>query len=432
MKTVAIISDRSNSGKTTISIGLMSLLRKYGSVRGYKIGPDFIDPKFHEKATGLDSINLDYYIMGNDIKKYFVEYSRGIDFGVVEGVMGLYDGIGGRYSTYEIISLLNIPAIAVIDCSFNSTTASAILFGLKNYKNAEIRGVIFNNVASESHFKDCSLSLPEGIINLGYVKNIKKIEIKSRHLGLILPDETTVDKIKYISEIIEETIDLGSLISIMRDFEFHDNIEKAEYKRDRTAAIAFDNAFSFYYKSNIDLISKKFNIRFFSPLRNEKVDDADLIYIGGGYPELFAKDLESNYNTKSWIKKSSENGKLIFGECGGLMYLSSYLEVGEKTYEMTRIFDTSITMNSGLTIGYTELKIDSDNVFYSKDEIIRGHEFHKSKVMEYHENTIMKNIKGKGLGDGRDGMLYNNSLATYSHFIYNGSEKFLKMINSNI
>lgn len=430
MKSITIAADRSNSGKTTISLGLMWLLRKYGKVRGFKVGPDFIDPKFHEVATGVPSVNLDYYLMGDKIREYFLEYSKNMDFGIVEGVMGLYDGMGGKYSTYDVSSHLRIPIIAVIDCSFNSTTSSAIVHGLKNFRNADLRGVIFNNVASPSHYKDCSIDLPEGVKNLGYVKHKGDISIKSRHLGLILPDESTTDKIKIASEALEENVDIGSLISIMEDIEGYSTDMQEDGKEEKPlAAIAYDDAFSFYYKLSLDSISRKFNIRYFSPLRNETVEDADFIYIGGGYPELFPETLEKNSRTKEWLRRSSDDGRYILGECGGLMYLSSWLEVGEKGYNMAGIFNAKITMNSSLTIGYTELNILNENPYFERGVTIRGHEFHKSRVMEYNENTAMSNVRGKGLGDGKDGMLYNNTLASYSHFMFNGTEKFLKNVN---
>ncbi len=430
MRSITIAADRSNSGKTTISLGLMWLLRKYGKVRGFKIGPDFIDPKFHEVATGLPSVNLDYYLMGEKIRDYFLEYSNGIDYGIVEGVMGLYDGMGGKYSTFDTSSHLGIPIIAVIDCSYNSTTSSAILHGLRNFKNADIRGVIFNNVASPSHYYDCSIGLPQGVKNLGYVKHKEDISIKSRHLGLILPDEDTREKIRIASEAIEENVDIESVISIMEEFEgVSDYTAAYKVEEKPLAAVAYDDAFSFYYKLGLDSIARKYNIKYFSPLRDETVENAEFIYVGGGYPELFAETLERNSKTKEWLKKSSDNGEFILGECGGLMYLSSSLEVGEKDYDMTGIFDARITMNSSLTIGYTELNVLKENPYFETGINVRGHEFHKSKVIEYHENTSMNNVRGKGLGDGKDGIVYNNTMASYSHFMLNGSEKFLKNVN---
>ncbi len=219
MKGIIISSDKSNSGKTTISLALMKILSKYGKVRGYKVGPDFIDPKFHELATGYPSINLDYFISGKMVKDYFLKYGRGFDYGIVEGVMGLYDGLGGDYSTYHISRYLGLPIIIVMDCGFNSTTASAIIYGLKYFGNADIRGVIFNNVASRSHHHDCAIKLPPGVMDLGYIKHDNEINIKSRHLGLYLPDSSTISKIKRVSDIVEEQIDINSLISIMENFE---------------------------------------------------------------------------------------------------------------------------------------------------------------------------------------------------------------------
>ena len=427
MKGIIISSDKSNSGKTTISLALMKILSKYGKVRGYKVGPDFIDPKFHELATGYPSINLDYFISGKMVKDYFLKYGRGFDYGIVEGVMGLYDGLGGDYSTYHISRYLGLPIIIVMDCGFNSTTASAIIYGLKYFGNADIRGVIFNNVASRSHHHDCAIKLPPGVMDLGYIKHDNEINIKSRHLGLYLPDSSTISKIKRVSDIVEEQIDINSLISIMENFEIAE--DKDQINTDSTdkpkAAIALDDAFSFYYSTNLDLIRRNYNIEFFSPLRNEVVEDAELIYIGGGYPELYPKYLQDSKRTISWLINNSEKGIPIFAECGGLMYLSKTLEIGGNSFNMVGIFNAEVSMNSSLTIGYTELMSEFENILVEKDVKIKGHEFHKSKVLNYSENTVFRNIRGKGLGDGRDGMLYKNTLATYSHFMFLGNEGFL-------
>jgi len=405
----------------------MKILSKYGKVRGYKVGPDFIDPKFHELATGYPSINLDYFISGKMVKDYFLKYGRGFDYGIVEGVMGLYDGLGGDYSTYHLSRYLGLPIIIVMDCGFNSTTASAIIYGLKYFGNADIRGVIFNNVASRSHHHDCAIKLPPGVMDLGYIKHDNEINIKSRHLGLYLPDSSTISKIKRVSDIVEEQIDINSLISIMENFEIaEDKDQKNTDSTDKPkAAIALDDAFSFYYSTNLDLIRRNYNIEFFSPLRNEVVEDAELIYIGGGYPELYPKYLQDSKRTISWLINNSEKGIPIFAECGGLMYLSKTLEIGGNSFNMVGIFNAEVSMNSSLTIGYTELMSEFENILVEKDVKIKGHEFHKSKVLNYSENTVFRNIRGKGLGDGKDGMVYKNTLATYSHFMFLGNEGFL-------
>jgi len=405
----------------------MKILSKNSKVRGYKVGPDFIDPKFHELATGYPSINLDYFISGDMIKDYFLRYGNGFDYGIVEGVMGLYDGLGGDFSTFHISNYLGLPIVLVIDCGYSSTTASAIIHGLKYFGNADIRGVIFNNVASKSHHDDCAIKLPPGVIDLGYIKHDNEINIKSRHLGLYLPDSSTVEKIKRASDLVEEQIDINLLTSIMEDFETMENKDNTllDSQDKPKAAIALDDAFSFYYTSNLDLIRQHYRIEFFSPLRNEVVEDAQLIYIGGGYPELFPKYLHDSQKTISWLKNKSENEIPIIAECGGLMYLSKTIEIGNNSYDMAGIFNAEISMNSSLTIGYTELEAEHENILVRKNTKIKGHEFHKSKVSSYNENTVFRNIRGKGLGDGRDGMLYKNTLATYSHFIFSGNENFL-------
>jgi cobyrinic acid a,c-diamide synthase len=429
-----ISSDRSNSGKTLVTAGLMRVLSRKMKVRPFKIGPDFIDIGYHKIATGVPSINLDLWMMSDDgVKRSLIKYSKGFDISIIEGVMGFYDGIDLNYSTYEVAKVTKTPVILVINCKDLSSTAGAIVYGLLNYKKDNlIKGVIFNKIASKSHFEYCSRSLPEGIINLGYIPYLNELNIPSRHLGLITIEDyyqkiETV--IQQISEIIQENINIEKLIEISEDakkleVDYYDKVKDNKSKKGK-AAIAMDSAFSFYYTENIELLKEHFNLEFFSPLSNEIVKDADFIYLGGGYPELHLNELERAESTKAWIKKSSYDNKLILAECGGLMYLSSTI-IDNRKYKMVGLFDIEILAKSKLTIGYTELQTIKSSFISNVGEIIRAHEFHISQPIQVNEKDFAFSVKrGKGIINKLDGVLINNTLGSYSHFHFN-SLKSLK------
>ncbi len=415
-----ISSDRSDSGKTTVTLGLMRYLSKKYKLAPFKAGPDFIDPMYHKLASGNYSVNLDLWIMGKEgVEDIYKKYSKHSDLSLIEGVMGFYDGIKGKYSTWELSKVVDKPVILVIDCSRNSTTASAIVNGLKNYRKNNIRGVIFNKVASYSHYSDCKIGLPKGVKPLGWIPYDDSLKIGSRHLGLITPDDKAEVFIKNAAKSIENNIDVDSLIDIAGTNEEVDDYSRELKKEGKEkAAIAYDGAFSFYYHDNIQSLRNKYQIEFFSPVKNQLVENPSFIYLGGGYPELFAEELQNSSLTKDWLKRESGRGTKILAECGGMMYLSNTLRV-ERDYKMTGIFNVEIAMGKIITIGYTELKAKYGNILSRKGSKLRGHEFHKSEILNFQEKRVFENIRGKGIGDSTDGFQYENTLALYSHSIFN-------------
>lgn len=422
---IIISSDRSDSGKTLISSGIMRALSKKLKVRAFKIGPDFIDPGYHRIASGVPSINLDLYIMGEEnVKRSLIKYSKGFNISIIEGVMGLYDGIGLEYSTFKVSKITKTPIILVINCENIGSTAGAIVHGLKEYGKADIKGVIFNKIASNTHFEYCKNSVNDTKV-LGYIPYSKELEIPARHLGLFtVEDYKNVENIiSSIAKIVEEHIDLDYLVDIAKATEYLDNEEEEnekieERKNNKIAAIAYDAAFNFYYQENLDRLKKSYDLVFFSPLNNEIVENPDFIYIGGGYPELYLDILEKANKTKNWIYNLSSNEIPILAECGGLMYLSkSISDENDKKFNMVGIFDIDIKAKGKLTIGYTELLALEDSMLASKGEIIRGHEFHVSYPLSVNENKfVFKNLRGKGILNGLDGVKVHNTLAAYSHF----------------
>ncbi|BAB65370.1 cobyrinate a,c-diamide synthase [Sulfurisphaera tokodaii] len=430
---IIISSDRSNSGKTIISSALMRVLSRKMKVRGFKAGPDFIDPKYHTLAARVPSINLDLWLMGIEgVKKSLIRYGKGYDIGIIEGVMGLYDGINVNYSTYELSEVTKTPIILVVNCSNVSSTVGAIVKGLKDYRNARIRGVIFNQIGSETHYNYCKSSIKEVQV-LGYIKYDRNFSVPSRHLGLFTTEDfkETENVLQSVSKAIEESVDIDKIIEIANSAEELQEVDEAISNdeldtKKGIAAIAYDSAFNFYYSENIDLLRYKYQIEFFSPLLNEKIDNPSLIYVGGGYPELHLNELEKSSSTIRWIKKEAEKGTKILAECGGLMYLSKEI-IADKSYKMVNLFDISIKAKDKLTIGYTELDVLSDNILGRKGEVLRGHEFHVSKAINLGNDVkfSMKNRIGKGIWENKDGAIVYNTLASYSHFHFSSARGLL-------
>lgn len=432
MKKVIIASDRSGSGKTLIASAIMKALSKRLKVRGFKIGPDFIDTGYHRVATGYPSINLDLWMMGyENVRKSLLKYGKGFDIGIIEGVMGLYDGVNISYSTYELAKVTRTPVILVINCSNIGSTVGAIVKGLKYYrKDIDIKGVILNKIGSQTHYNYCKNSI-EDVEVLGYIPYNKNLEIKSRHLGLItIEDNNNISTVLNMAqELVEENIDLNKIIEIANEIKedsIQEEIEEEEGEKNKPImAIAYDSAFNFYYQENLDILKKRYEIKFFSPLNNEYVEDAQAIYIGGGYPELHMDELEKSTTTKEWIKKSVYNDVRIYAECGGLMYLSKNLvDENGKNYKMVGVFDIDIKTKDKLTIGYTELESISDNYLVRKNSIIRGHEFHISKPISVNEKDFVFKVRiGKGIVNGFDGVKLNNTIANYTHLHFSNFQQ---------
>ncbi|MGC9135716.1 cobyrinate a,c-diamide synthase [Caldivirga sp.] len=434
-KALIIASDRSGSGKTTVTSIIAAALSSKLKVRAFKVGPDYIDPGYHRVAIGSPSINLDPWLMGEEtLRETFCRCMRGIDLGLIEGVMGLYDGVEVGSSTFHAAKLLSLPIILVIDCSNISYTAGAIVKGLRDYGPVNVVGVVFNNVASSNHYNSCKSSLPNGVVSLGYIPYDAGLSINERHLGLVTVEDYG-NKVKEIIkrgvELINGRIDLDLVYDLAEPVNCeYDNGQKEDYgDKLGIAAVAYDNAFLFYYRASLDLLSSIFDLRFFSPMNNEVVNDASFIYIGGGYPELHLSELENATNTINWIRKASDSGIPILAECGGLMYLSKYIRL-DREYRMVNLFDIGIAAKDKLTIGYTELEAIRDNLITQGGLRIRGHEFHVSYAEYSNEDYVFRNIRGRGIANGFDGVMVNNTMALYTHLYLPSIKGFRERITS--
>ena len=423
MKTMIISSNCSGGGKTTFTLGLMKALKNRNyDVQGYKVGPDYIDTGFHTEITEKVSRNLDLHIMGEEGVR--ASFSRGKgDLAVVEGVMGLYDGKGldEECSTYSVSKVLdNSPIILVITPKAQSVTLCAEINGIKNFRNANIVGVVLNCV-SESFYNllKPAIEMHCGLKVFGYVPKDDELKLESRHLGLVQSVEVgdLNKKINYLSELIEKYINLDEIIESFKDVrKFEDNYHLN--KINKKIAIAYDEAFRFYYKENLELLEEAGEVVYFSPLRDKKLpENIDFLYLGGGYPEVFKEQLSKNTDMLNNIKEALENGLKCYAECAGLMYLTENID----NVNMVGFFKGNSEMTKRLNrFGYATL------VFNNIE--INCHEFHKSKVNS-NENTVYEVNKTTYTGDKISwncGYKKKNTLAGYPHIHFFGNIEFIK------
>ncbi|GIU70725.1 MAG: cobyrinic acid a,c-diamide synthase [Candidatus Nitrosocaldaceae archaeon] len=429
---IIIAGVTSGVGKTSITIGLMHALKKQGyKVQGFKVGPDYIDPSYHTVITDRDSRNLDAWLMGNNgVIKSFINASKDADISVIEGVMGLFDGLSGKNdmaSTAHIARLLKAPIILVLDASKTARSIAAIAYGFMKFDpRLEIAGVILNNIASKKHAEYCVDALKS--INtrvLGVVERNNDVKLEERHLGLIPTGEERImiDKAKQVAEYISEKLLVDEIIKIAENAKALD-YKIRERKKDRTKVrigLALDNSFNFYYADNIDRLRKYgAEIIPFSPIRDQ-LPEVDGLYIGGGFPEILAEELSKNSSVMKDIKDAAYDGMPIYAECGGLMYLAkSITDFDNNRYNMVGLFDMEAVMTKRLTLNYTYANTINDSLILVKDSNIKGHEFHHSLIEDIKEEKFAYQLKrGKGIDGKRDGVIINNTLAAYMHIYFN-------------
>ncbi|ERI94467.1 cobyrinic acid a,c-diamide synthase [Clostridiales bacterium oral taxon 876 str. F0540] len=433
MKSIIIASNCSGGGKSTFTLALMKALIDRGyDVQGFKTGPDYIDTAFHTHICKKASRNLDLFMMGEDGVKTSFSKGQG-DIGVIEGVMGLYDGLGydSKYSTYHLSQVLNIPIILVITPKAQSNTICAELLGLLNYENADIKGVVLNNI-TEGYYRLLKKLIEKNtpLKVFGYIPADERIAIGSRHLGLIQSSEVEDldNKIRICSKLLQECVDIEQIINCMRETEHYNNTFIQNKDRKLRIAYAYDKAFSFYYKDNLELFEAVGDLIPFSPLKDKKLPkDVDFLYIGGGYPEVFEEELSSNIELLADIREKLQKGLPAYAECGGMMYLTK----GSEKNSLVGFFDGIYKMSDRLVnFGYANLKVAESNHIFKKGLSINCHEFHKSYV-KLGEQAIY--CLGKEYYEEKKwscGYIKNNVIASYAHVhFYGNMEFFYSLIN---
>ncbi|MFN4337028.1 MAG: cobyrinate a,c-diamide synthase [Candidatus Nitrosocaldus sp.] len=455
---IVMAGTSSGVGKTTITIGIMYALKEKGyKVQGFKVGPDYIDTSYHTSVTGVASRNLDPWLMGEDgvIESFSNAMHRSnAEIAVIEGVMGLYDGLSGKddyASTAHIAILLNSPVILVLDASKAARSVAAMALGFIEFnREVKVKGVILNNVAGDRHARYCLDALEQrGIPVLGVVKRNKDTRLKERHLGLVPTYESIKvrDDALATARYVSEHINIDGILDIVNesaplmlkhtkemddydydyDYDCYDDRvvvtsdHPYSYSRneDVTIGVALDESFNFYYADNLEMLSRYARVVYFSPIHDEEPPECDGLYIGGGFPEVLAPMLASNTRMMKRIKDYAEDSIPIYAECGGLMYLSRSITDADGKYDMVGLIDADTTMiGRRLTLNYTEARVDAPScVIADHGSIVRGHEFHYSTLVDIAEDSrfAYEMLRGNGVDGKRDGFIVYNTLASYMH-----------------
>ena len=421
---IVIAGTHSGCGKTTIARGLMQALVERGLVvQPFKVGPDFIDPGFHTAICGRVSRNLDPFMMGEKgVRETFVRASTGADIAVIEGVMGMFDGLDGTEfaSTAQVMELLSTPGALVVDVKGMSRSAHALVRGYSGYNpRITLGGVIFNRVGSDRHRSLIEAGLETTA--LGFVRRDPRAVLESRHLGLKMAHE--VEDHAGVGALVAEGCDLDGILALARSAppipgeEAVFVTEKEEDEEKVRIGVARDEAFCFYYQDNLDAMARAgAELVFFSPIR-DRLPKVDAVYLGGGYPELHAGALGSSACTTD-IRDRAADGLPVYAECGGLLYLCERLLAGpeEKEYRMAGVLPAAAEMTGRIQgLGYTEGTWTGE-ALAPAGLPVRGHEFHYSMIQPSPDARFsIRLIRGRGISGSRDGIYEYCAVGNYTH-----------------
>ncbi|MFP4668712.1 MAG: cobyrinate a,c-diamide synthase [Desulfobacterales bacterium] len=451
---VLIAGLRGGSGKTVVSIGIVSALARLGKkVAPFKKGPDYIDAGWLAMAAGRPCHNLDPFLFSADnLCMSFSRYSRNADLSIIEGNRGLYDGMDaqGTTSTASLAKMLGTPVILCVDCTKATRTMAAVVLGCLYFDpDVDICGVILNRVAGARHERILRSSIENSasIPVLGVLPRLDPDNFPERHMGLIPTPEhkLAVDAIESAAATAEKCIDLDRIVSIAHrasanpfnpsslspETRSRENVDisisshgsdplQSARKAGRVRiGVVRDSAFQFYYPENLEALADEgADIVYVSPLADKKLPEIHGLYIGGGFPETHAGELSENHRFKEAVKKSVEAGLPVYAECGGLMYLGRSL-VLDKTFPMAGVLPVVFGFSRRPQgHGYTVAVVGKVNPYYPSGTRIKGHEFHYSRVLEWSgsdSDFAFSMEKGKGIVNGKDGLIYKNVLATYTH-----------------
>lgn len=428
---ILISALRGSSAKTIMSLGITVALERRGhKVLPFKKGPDYIDASWLSKAAGSPCRHLDLYFMGEEgLRQAFYPYASPDKLALVEGNRGLFDGMDtkGTYSTASIAKILDIPVILVLDAQKITNTISTFVLGSKALDpKVPIKGVILNKVAGKRHIDILKKSIIEntGLPVLGAVPKIS-IEIPERHLGLVTADESSEinETLEKLGDMAEEYLDIEAIVELAKNtdefqFENKESVEPTE-KKVRVGIIR-DKAFQFYYPENLETLEREgAELIEFDSMKDKELGDIDLLYIGGGFPEVFAESLSKNISFKNSIKNFADNAGYIYGECGAMIYLGAEVSFEGKTYEMCGVFPLAYEFTKKPAgHGYTEIEVINENPFFPSGIKLRGHEFHYSKVKNWNpekHKTAFEVKRGIGLDAKRDGLFKKNVFLSYTH-----------------
>ncbi len=418
----------SGCGKTTFTMGLLRVLRDRGlRVQPFKCGPDYIDPLFHHQASGVESVNLDTFMSSPEhVRELFHHYGDDADVCVIEGAMGLFDGYdGSRGSAAEVAMLLDVPVLLLVNARAVAYSVAPLIHGFRHFNPAlRLAGVVFNFVASDRQLATLRRACEDvGVPCMGSLPRCEALAIPSRHLGLTIEER---DRMEQLIQRADEVVKKGASSLLASACEASNNIQRATISEptssdsvsshshgvvSKTFAIARDAAFNFTYRANLDALRARGTIHFFSPLHDHELPACDLLYLPGGYPELFAQELAANQPMRQAIRDYAEAGGHIVAECGGFMYLCHDID----GVPMCDVLPMSATMQGArLHLGYRKMQWNGS--------LFKGHEFHYSTIREESLPSTVERIclQQRATGEDVETPLYKykNVLAGYTHWYW--------------
>ncbi len=429
MPHLLISAAHKSSGKTTLSIGLCAALKNRGLiVQPFKKGPDYIDPLWLSEAAGNACYNLDFYTMSREeIIKLMVCRSRESDISIIEANKGLYDGLDldGSNSNAALAKLVNAPVVLVLSTKGMTRGIAPLILGYQQFdKDIHIAGVILNQVGGSRHEAKLRAIIEHytNVKILGAVQFNPELNIDERHLGLIPSNEIQVvqHKIQTIATIVSNSVDLDQLLSVANFTAptVSSCSKKTHTKPHLRLGILRDQAFGFYYPEDLENFQNLgAELVFINALQDQTLPNIDGLFIGGGFPEMYADQLSSNFSLKKAILNVIENNLPVYAECGGLMYLANALILKEKNYPMVGALDLDTQMfERPQGRGYVHLQ-ETGKGLWNLGENFAAHEFHYSKAINISPNLqfAYKVLRGMGVDGEHDGIVYKNTLASYTH-----------------
>jgi cobyrinic acid a,c-diamide synthase len=429
-KAILIAGTSSGCGKTSVALGLMKAFSRKGLVvQGFKSGPDFIDPGLHRMATALPSHNLDGWMLPRDeILRIFRRNPEGCDISIIEGAMGLFDGIGAvseEGSAAELAKILGVPVLLVANARGMARSAAALVKGYAEFDpNLTLDAVLFNMTGSPAHGRILAEALDgRGVRVLGSLPRTPGLELPSRHLGLVTAEDLDrrEERLNALADWVEQSLDLDALLAALPEFSLPSLTDGGVKMPETRIGYARDRAFCFYYEENLRMLRQAgAELVPFSPLEDSNLPPAlKGLYLGGGYPELHAEQLAANTAMLGKVRDFCASGKPVYAECGGFMYLMrSLLTRDGREHAMAGVFDFSCAMQGRhQALGYREVELASGTVLGGAGQRARGHEFHYSQLRgeDPAATEAYRVFDRSGRTDGAGGFLKGNCLGSYVH-----------------
>jgi cobyrinic acid a,c-diamide synthase len=443
---IVISGLRGGSGKTILSLSLIASLHKKGLIIvPFKKGPDYIDAGWLARTCGRPCYNLDLFMISRQqILQSFISHSYSAQIAIIEGNRGLYDGVDheGTYSTGELAKLLNTPVVIIVDCTKATNTIAAMILGCQKMDpDVFIGGVVLNRIATGRQESVIRKAIGEKcrLPVLGAIPKLKKDPFPERHMGLtpFQEHQNIEDSIARVAEIGSKYLDIDAILRIAKNAGTI-NVQLLQDNSDKHHILATgvrigvirDSAFQFYYQENFEELQKRGAALIeVSPLREKQLPDIDALYIGGGFPETHAIALAENKSFRDSLYKAIQNGLPVYAECGGLMYLGKNINLGGKIYPMVGALPITFGLErKPQAHGYTIVEVSHDNPYFPRKSILKGHEFHYSRVLEITESDTYMAFevkRGNGIIDKKDGICYKNVFAAYTHLHALGAQEWV-------